>query len=101
MEEILPPNVNIFLASLKILDEQKYTNIVLALVMVGFYIAVAVGNVFNSIQMIHALPSILPKCLLTADICLVPYSTKQYHLLEFSFSVHCSLTIIFLVIYSI
>jgi mannitol-specific phosphotransferase system IIBC component len=38
MEEILPSRVNIFLASLKSLDEQKYTNIVLALVMVGFYI---------------------------------------------------------------
>ena len=38
MEEMLPPRLNIFLASLKILDEQKYTNIVLALVMVGFYL---------------------------------------------------------------
>lgn len=38
MEDILPPKVNIFLASLKIMDEQKYTNIVLALVMVGSYI---------------------------------------------------------------
>ena len=36
MEEILPPRVNIFLDSLKNLDEQKYTNILLALVMVGF-----------------------------------------------------------------
>ena len=38
MEEMLPPRLNSFLASLKILDEQKYTNIVLALVMVGFYL---------------------------------------------------------------
>jgi hypothetical protein len=38
MEDILPPKVNIFMASLKIIDEEKYTNIVLALVMVGFYL---------------------------------------------------------------
>ena len=38
MAEILPPRVNIFLESLKQMDEQKYTNIVLALVMVSFYI---------------------------------------------------------------
>ena len=59
MEEMLPPRVNIFMASLKILDKQKYTNSVLALVMVGFFNIV--GNVFNYIQRIPAFLSLLVK----------------------------------------
>ena len=95
MEEMLPPRVNIFLTSLKILDEEKYTNIVLALVMVSFFIIHQMGqNVFNNIQISPAFPSILLKCpLLTEDNFRI--LSKRFHLLEI---LTFSLTSIFLVL---